>query len=74
MPVFSATAAAKQASKPVFETGAAALKQGGKNSSKIGIGDPDLATLLAEVCLSFGPLILQALQNFPVCFSYYLLQ
>lgn len=52
MPVFSAAAAAKQASKPVLETGAAALKQGGKISSKIGNGDADLAALLAEVRLS----------------------
>lgn len=51
MPVFSAVAAAKQVSKPSFETGTAAIKLGGKNGTKIGNGGADLAALLAEVCL-----------------------
>lgn len=63
MPAFSAVAAAKQVSKPTFETGAAAIKLGGKNGTKIGNGEPDLAALLAEVCLFEGPLIIQTLHN-----------
>lgn len=56
MPVFSATAAAaNQPSKPVFETGVAALKLGGKNGSKIANGDADLVALLAEHNRKFRP-------------------
>jgi hypothetical protein len=62
MPSFSAVAA-KQVSKSAFETGTAAIKLGGKNGTKIGNGEADLAALLAEVCLSEGPLIIQALHN-----------